>query len=63
MEAEIDWRQSDERTVEFTFEGHDEEEEVFGRGRGWLDDGGHMLVTLWFHNASPPPLCGYNGTN
>jgi len=51
MEAEIDWRQSDERTVEFTFEGHDEEEEVFGRGRGWLDDGGHMLVTLWFHKG------------
>lgn len=50
MQAGIDWRvDRDAGQIEFTFHGHDEGDEVMGRGRCRVDDDGLLRGMIWFH--------------
>jgi hypothetical protein len=50
VNAEIDYRQSDEDRVEFTFHGNDEMDETFGRG--WVEvESTDLVGCFYFHQG------------
>ena len=59
LTAELDYRLSDRMdrpTIDFSWEGWDEDTQVFGRGWGVLDEDGRLRLRLYIHNGDESGL-------